>query len=217
MKGLIRNDFYNVEGSMKLTMLAFIIIMIVLGIAGIYFPPNSYLASAVIGGTLGAFGALSGTAMQKDGASKWSRFELTMPISRSDVMKARYISFILYILIGLVMAIISALIFYALTGFIDAERAGYGFTFGISFAFSIPTFMTPLVLIFGTDKNDVLLMISMALGLGLFFVSSVVSSLFLSNFANAELVFRLIYLVFSIVLFAASFMLSTFIYKRKEL
>jgi Mg2+ and Co2+ transporter CorA len=77
--------------------------------------------------------------------------------------------------------------------------------------------MTPLVLIFGTDKNDVLLMISMALGLGLFFVSSVVSSLFLSNFANAELVFRLIYLVFSIVLFAALFMLSTFIYKRKEL
>lgn len=217
MKGLIRNNFYNVEGSLKVTILLGFIAIAAIAVAGLHFPNNDALIAGIIGGMLGAFGALAGTAIQKDGASKWNKFELTMPISRADVIKARYISFVLYILLGIFMAILSAMIFYVVTGAVNTERMGYGFIFGVSFAMSIPTFMTPLILIFGTDKNEVLLMVSIILGLGLFLVSSVVITTFLRDFSNANLVFRLGYLIFSIVLFAVSYFLSVFIYKRKEL
>lgn len=217
MKGLIRNNFYSVEGSLKTTIFTCLIAMLAIVFVGIYLPNNDMLIAGIIGGVLGAFGALAGTAMQKDGASKWNKFELTMPVSRGDVIKARYISFVLYILIGTFMAAFSALLFYLVTGSVNPERMGYAFAFGISFAMSIPTFMMPLILIFGTDKNDVLLMLSIVIGLGLFFVSSAVVTPFLKDFSNVNLVFRLGYTLFSIVLFAASYLLSVSLYKRKEL
>lgn len=217
MKGLIRNNFYNVESSLKLTILIGFIGMIAIPIIGIYFPNNDTLISGFIGGMIGAFGALAGTAIQKDGTSKWNKFELTMPISRTDVIKARYISFVLYILVGIFMAILSVLLFYAVTGSVNLERMGYGFVFGISFAMSLPAFMTPLILIFGKDKNETILMVSAVMGLGLFLGSSAVLTPFLSDFSHSNLVFRLGYYIFSIVLFVISYLFSLFLYKRKEL
>lgn len=217
MRGLIRNNFYTVEGSLKITILIGFVAMIGIVIAGIFFPNNGTLVLSAIGGILGAFGALAGTALQKDGASKWNKFELTMPISRNDVIKARYISFLLYVLIGIFMAILSVLLFYVVTGTVNLERMGYVFVFGIAFAMSIPTFMTPLVLIFGTDKNEALMMVSIVISLGLFFGSSAILTPFLSNFSNANLVFRLGYFIFSILLYFLSYLFSLCLYKRKEL
>lgn len=217
MKGLIRNNFYNVEGSLKVTMLIGFIAMVAVAVVGIYVPNSNALIASIISGMLGAFGALAGTVIQKDGTSKWNKFELTMPISRNDVIKARYISFVLYILIGIFMAILSVLLFYAVTGTVNLERVGYGFIFGIAFAMSIPTFLTPLVLIFGTDKNETLLMVSVAISLGLFFGSSAILTPFFSHFSNPNLVFRLGYLIFAVLLFAVSYLFSIFLYKRKEL
>lgn len=217
MKGLIRNNFYTVEGSLKTTVLIGFIAMISFTIISIFFPNNRNLAPSLIGGILGLFGALACTAIQKDGASKWSKFELTMPISRNDVIKARYISFVLYILIGAFMALLSVLLLYVVTGAVNLERAGYGFAFGSSFAMSIPTFMTPLVLIFGSDKNETLLMVSIVINLVLFFGSSAVLTPFLSDFSNADLVFRSGHFIFSILLYLLSYLFSLCLYKKKEL
>lgn len=217
MKGLIRNNFYTVEGSLKTTVLIGFIAMILFTIISIFFPSSRNLAPSIIGGILGAFGALAGTAIQKDGASKWNKFELTMPISRNDVIKARYISFVLYILIGTFMALLSVLLLYVTVGDLNLERVGYGLIFGGSFAMSIPTFMTPLVLIFGSDKNEILLMVSIVINFVLFFGSSIVLTPFLTDFSNADLVFRLGYFIFSILLYFLSYLFSLCLYKKKEL
>lgn len=217
MKGLIRNNFYNVEGALKITVFIGFIAIIAIVAAGIFFPHSAALAPAAISGILGAFGALAGTAIQKDGASKWNKFELTMPISRKDVIKARYISFLLYILLGILMAILSVLLYDVVTGATNYERVGYGFVFGIAFAMSIPTFMTPLVLIFGIDKNEALLMVSVVISLFMFFGCSAILTPFLSNFSNANLVFRIGYFILSIILYLLSYLFSLFLYKRKEL
>ena len=82
---------------------------------------------------------------------------------------AWYLSSAFYVLIGLVVAIISVLLFYVVSGIVHFERIGYGFAFGIGFALSIPTFMIPLVMIFGTDKTEPLMFVSVIAGLLLFF------------------------------------------------
>lgn len=217
MKGLIRNNFYTVAGSLKITILVSFIAMIAVAIAGIYFPNNDTLIISVIGGILGGIGALSGTAIQKDSVTKWNKFELTMPISRNDVIRARYISFALYILMGVFLAILSVLLFYAVADPVKLESLVSGFSFGLAFAISIPTFMMPFVLIFGTDKNDALLMVSIIISLGLFFGSMVLFAPALKGLPNAMLLPRLGYLVFSILLFFLSYLLSVCLYKKKEL
>lgn len=217
MKGLIRNNFYTVEGSLKITLLLSFVAVILLVIAGKVSGDSGNLISFIIAANLGGYGALAMTVMQKDSESKWNKFELTMPVSRKDVVTARYISCMLYVLIGIIVSVISVFIFQLVTGSVNLERAGYGYAFGIGFALAIPTFMIPLVMVFGTDKTEPLMLVSVIMGLVLFFGSSVIMAPFLKNTANANLLFRSSYVVFSIVLFVVSYLISCWIYKRKEL
>lgn len=217
MKGLIRNNFYTVEGSLKATLLLSFAAAIVLAIVGKVTGDGGNLFSFIIAGNLGGFGSLAMTVMQKDAVSKWDKFELTMPVSRKDVVTARYISCMLYVLIGVIVSIISVLVFYLVTGSVDLERVGYGYAFGIGFALAIPTFMIPLVMIFGTDKTEPLMLVSVVAGLLLFFGSSKIMTPFLKDVTNANLIFRLSYMAFSVMLFLVSYLLSCWIYKKKEL
>ncbi len=59
MKGLIRNNFYTVEGSLKSTLLISLIAAVVLAIAAMYNSGSSFLLSGIIGGNWGGFGALA--------------------------------------------------------------------------------------------------------------------------------------------------------------
>lgn len=217
MKGLIRNNFYTVEGSLKAALLLSFAAAIALAIVGKVTGDSGNLFSMIISGNLGGFGALAMSVMQKDAASKWNKFELTMPVSRKDVVTARYISCMLYVLIGIVMALINVLVFYLATGAVNPERMGYGFVFGWGFALSMPTFMIPLVMIFGTDKTDSFMIVSIIMGLVLFLGSSAIMTPFLKDVVNANFVFRLSYVVFSVILFVVSYLLSCWIYKKKEL
>lgn len=217
MKGLIRNNFYTVEGSLKLTLLISILAAVVLVVAGKLTRDSGNLFSLIIGGNLGGFGALSATAIQKDAASKWDRFELTMPVSRTDVVTARYLSCMFYIFIGIIMALLNVLVFYLAAGTVNLERMSYGFVFGLGFALSLPTFMIPLTMIFGADKNESLTLVAIFAGLALFVGARVLMTPLLTDAANADFVFRAGYMAFSVVLFGASYLLSCWLYRRKEL
>ncbi len=217
MKGLIRNNFYTVEGSLKSTMLISLAAAVVLAIAAMYNSDSGFLLSGIIGGNLGGFGALAMTAIQKDASSKWNKFELTMPVRRRDVITARYVSCMLYVLIGIIMALVSALLFHLASGTLNLERMSYGFVFGWGFALSMPTFVIPLVLILGTDKTEPIIVVSVIAGLVLFFGYSVVFSPFFSNLEHSDFLFRSSYMIFCTVLFVLSYLLSCRIYQKKEL
>lgn len=217
MKGLIRNNFYTVEGSLKATLLLSLAAGIVLAIVGKVAGDSGSLTSLIIAANLGGYGSLVVTVMQKDAASKWNKFELTMPVNRNDVVTARYISCLLYVLIGIAAAILSILLFYLATGSLNLERASYGFAFGFGFAMSMPTFMIPLSIIFGTDKTEPFMLVAVVMGLALFFGSNAVMAPFLKDAAHADLLFRLSYVVFSLLLFVVSYLISCWAYLKKEL
>ncbi len=217
MKGLIRNNFYTVEGSLKSTLLLSLMAAVVLAIVTRFTSDNGPLLSGIIGGNMGGFGALTMTIIQKDAASKWNKFELTMPVRRKDVITARYISSMLYVLIGVGMALVNILLFHLTTGALNLERISYGFIFGWGFALSMPTFMIPLVLILGTDKIEPIMVVSVIAGLALLFGYSAVLSPFFRSMEHYNFFFRLSYVVFCTLLFLLSYLLSCRVYKKKEL
>ena len=217
MKGLIRNNFYTVEGSLKATLLFSLIAAIVLPIVTRGTSDSGNLFAMIISGILGSFGALTMTTIQKDAASKWNKFELTMPVRRKNVITARYIACMLYVLLGICMALVCVLAFYLATGALSLERMSNGFVFGWGFALSMPTFMIPLVLILGTDKTEPIMVISIVAGLASFFGYTAVSYPIFRNLEYTNFLFRLNYVVFSTVLFILSYLLSCWIYKNKDL
>lgn len=217
MKGLIRNNFYKVEGSLKSTLLISAACALVLLLVGKTAESSNYLLGFTIAGILGGYGSLTVTAIQQDAASKWDKFELTLPVRRKDVVTARYISSLLYILIGFFISILSILPFYIVTGSIDLERVGFGLTFGLGFALAISTFMIPLVMLFGTDKVESMMLVSVIAGLLLLYGYNMIVTLLFKDASLITFVFRIGYIALSLLLFFLSYLISCGIYKKKEL
>ena len=217
MKGLIRNNFYSVCSALKWTIAFCIVVNIAIIIGAERFTNSEGLLTILILGEIGAFTSLTGTALEKDNASNWSKYERTLPVKMSDITMARYISFLIFSGIGILLATVTVVLFSAiLTQPINLERVGYGYSFGIVFSLLVPAFLYPLVLKFGADKVNLMLIISVSITLFLFNGGSSILTPYLINLNNANMIYRIGFMVISVLMFIASYFISLAIYKRKE-
>lgn len=218
MKGLIRNNFYSMEDSLKLTSAINIMMAIGASVLGIF---NSFARSwiaIVILLQMGSYAVQVASTLQKDVSSQWNKFEITMPVRRKDVVKAKYICFILNGVLGIAAALLTVIISQLLQIDINVEKVFLGITFGIVITFALPALMYPLLLIFGVDKTEMVLSISVILISILFVGSSVIFNYIMPDLSvYSNLVFRCSIIVISIILFIISYMFSVISYKKKEL
>ncbi|MGL4372737.1 MAG: ABC-2 transporter permease [Turicibacter sp.] len=217
MKGLIRNNFYSVESTLKWTIAFCILVNIVVVIGLIQFKNIDGFLSIFMLLQIGGFVGLTGTALEKDNTSKWSKYERTLPVKISDVVMARYISFLIFSGIGILLASVTVLLFSIFSNqLMDFERVGYGYTFGIVFALLVPALNYPLVLKFGADKLNMLLLISVLIVAFLFNGASAILTPYLSDLNNANMIYRIACIVISVGVYIMSYFISVYIYKRKE-
>lgn len=218
MKGLIRNNFYSMEDSLKLTSAINIMMAIGVSVLGIF---NSFARSwiaIVILLQMGSYAVQVASTLQRDVSSQWNKFEITMPVRRKDVVKAKYICFILNGVLGIAAALLTVIISQLLQIDINIEKVFLGITFGIVITFALPALMYPLLLIFGVDKTEMVLSISVILISILFVGSSVIFNYIMPDLSvYSNLVFRCSIIVISIILFIISYMFSVISYKKKEL
>ncbi|MEG2338868.1 MAG: ABC-2 transporter permease, partial [Clostridium sp.] len=161
MKGLIINNFYSVGSTLKWTIGISVFINIAVMVGAVVYPTMIDILPALMLAQIGAFVGLIGTALQKDSTSKWSKFERTLPVRVCDIIKARYISFLIFSAIGVGLATITVVVMSIVSmESMNFERVGYGYGFGITFALLVPAIMYPLILRFGADKSEILLMVS---------------------------------------------------------
>lgn len=217
MKGLIRNNFYSVGSVLKWTIAFCIVINVVVIIGAVRFSSNDSFLPMLMLGQIGAFVGLTGTALQKDNTSKWSKYERTLPVKICNVVMARYISFLIFSIIGILLATITVLLFSVISAQpVNFERVGYGYSFGITFALLVPALLYPLVLKFGADKSEIMLMISVVITISLFVGGSVILTPYLNHLDNANMIYRITWIVMSVVMFISSYFISLALYKRKE-
>ncbi len=218
MKGLIRNNFYMVLGSIiPLSILGLILIVSLVITGFINYDIGPYLPMA-IGGLVGGFGALVGTMAQKDTNSKWNRFELTLPVKRSDIMKSKYISSTLFICLGIMLSTSLAIIYYILFGGELIDRMIFTLNFSICFSLGLSAFFIPLITQFGTEKNELLLLISVALSLLLYFLFNMSFFKFMPvEMYGNTFIYTIILVITNIILLIMSYHLSTYIYSKKDI
>lgn len=217
MKGLLRNNFYSVGSALKWTIVFCIVVNFAVIIGSGRITINDTILTILIVGQTISFTGLAGTALEKDNTSNWSKYERTLPVKVRDITMARYISFIIFSIIGILFATLTVV---SLSVFspqpLNLERVGYGYGFGITYSLLVPAFLYPLVLKFGGDKVNTILLISTVITLVLFNSSSTILRPYLINLNNADMIYRIGWIVISMVMFISSYFISLSIYKRKE-
>jgi hypothetical protein len=212
MKGLILDGFYkNISNMIIMASFTLIFSLIILISGYETLLPLFYMIAIV------ALSAASVSSMRKDGEVKWDRFALTLPVRRNVIVKCKYISYLLWILAGIVTVAIVTAVAVSIHGniyFVYGMRDVFNlYSLGIGIALLTGAFFFPFAYLLGADKSEVLLVISVitAIGLAIFFVWLLNISERLSIYARQGLFVLIVALIYGI-----SFLITLGIYQRKE-
>jgi Kef-type K+ transport system membrane component KefB len=158
-----------------------------------------------------------GTSLQIDEASKWSRIEITLPIKRKTIINAKYLSFIMLILMGTAISLFTPVLFYLR----DLDTTSYlnlssGYTMGLSLSISTISILYPVILRFGVEKSEMMIFVSSGLSVVIRIVVWVLLRMIWDNvnFNGSEV--GIASLIVAVVMFVASYLLSVQIHRNKE-
>lgn len=214
MKGLLRNNFYSMGTNLQLSfVISFVLIFIPLVLG------EENIVPMVLSMQSFMFIANIGTALNTDITTKWSNFEITLPIKRKDIIKARYTSFLMLIMCGVFMSAVTSFLTAIVFETFTIDALIFGFAFGVSLSLLTSSFMYPIMLKFGTEKNEIIIFICAGIATALFLIVLKITAPFVSdNFImNGKSLIGIIFTLVSIGVFILSYFVSLTMYKRKEL
>lgn len=98
MKGLVLKDVYNVLNNGK----GLLMMMLILALAIV---PTQGFIGFIVAGTI-VCSMMSTTSFAIDHNSKWEQFAIALPIDRKDIVKGKFVTLLLFTLIGLTLSIV---------------------------------------------------------------------------------------------------------------
>ncbi len=213
MRGLLRNNVYSMGQNFQISILISLTLMIIP-----FFMGEEALRS-IMSMQILMFIVNIGSSLATDVNSRWDRFEITLPLKRSDIIKARYFLFLALIGVGLVVGLVTLFIFTIVREPVSANVVFASFAYGISLSIMTSSLMYPTMLIFGTDKNELIIVVCALVSVTVnLTIAALVSPMTNDNLMVGEKIFpNAVNLVVSLVVFLISFLLSVSIYKKKEL
>lgn len=151
MKGLLQKDIYNLlqQGkSMLYVFFSFTIVFIPQGKTNFFVPMWVMVCTMLVI-----------TAMSLDSAAKWNIYALTMPVTRKELVKSKYILAVLLALFGVISSGFVLGISYLILKNVEWKEAVIllGIVLGIGFLYL--SFILPLLFKFGVEKARIFLML----------------------------------------------------------
>lgn len=211
MKGLIRNNFYSMENNIKIS---FIVALFLAAVS--FFVKQDAFIQMIIAMQLFIFIVNVGTSLHADAVSKWNKFELTLPVKYSDVIKAKYISFAILILLGILMGGITAIYACITSGFSNVQSVFYGYEFGLTLSAVTAGIMYPLMLKMGTEKNEMIMILSAIAAVGLPVLLSAILTPLTGEMNMKHPLVGTVSAIVAWMIFVGSYFVSVKIYRHKE-
>ena len=112
MKGLLLDNFYKTIHDMKILL----VLLALLGGCIILFTDGQLPVQAFIFITFLSISVLALTSIRRDSVTRWNRYERTMPIKQKTIVLSKYISYILWVLVATVIAVIFTHMLVAVKG-----------------------------------------------------------------------------------------------------
>lgn len=211
MKGLIRNNFYSMESNMKMAfVIAALLTLTPLLVKNPVFLPM------IIAIQIFVFVANTGTSLHADETAKWNKYEITLPIKRSTVIGAKYVTFAILIFCGLLMSVIT----FAFAGVselvLNMNTIIWGYEYGVILAMTTTALMYPMMLKFGTEKSELIMLVSVGMVVGMMLFVAMILSGATNGMNLRHPLVGAVSVVVSVLLFIGSYFVSLWIQSKKE-
>lgn len=217
LKGLIIKDLRNIK-SYKSTILFFLVLSCITS-----FLQDNTISFISVFITI-CFGMMATASFSYDHLANADRYLLTLPVTRKDMVKARYLYIILMTVLGALIGSALSIIFqFVKTGdmgkILDYLSVSLGSVFGIMI---LQMFQVPILYKFGAEKGRLIQMVMIILVM--FTVSGVtaflikISPFSLQNFENMLKQYGLALIgIVVIILYFVSYKISIRIFEKKEI
>lgn len=211
MKGLIRNNFYSMESNMKMAF----VIAVLLALTPLLVK-NPVFLPMIIAIQIFVFVANTGTSLHADETAKWNKYEITLPIKRSTVIGAKYVTFAILIFCGLLMSVIT----FAFAGVselvLNMNTIIWGYEYGVILAMTTTALMYPMMLKFGTEKSELIMLVSVGMVVGMMLFVAMILSGVTNGMNMRHPLVGAVSVVVSVLLFIGSYFVSLWIQSKKE-
>lgn len=154
--------------------------------------------------------------LKTDALSGWNTFEVTLPVTRRQIVGSKYALFIFFVLASIVLigtVFLLAHVFYYPV--IDATFFNFGLR-GFGIVCCLAAFTYPLTFKLGTEKSDSIMIGSIGCTFALFFGLLVILPMLVETTSHFDEIFSIVFSGLAIVLFVLSYIVSVVIYNRKE-
>lgn len=208
MKGVLVKDLYIARSNILVT----IVSLMVLGF-GLSFllETSALLVLAPVVSTTAVF-----ISITSDGASKWNKNIITMPISRSQIIGEKFLFYILLALLGMLTALIPCGVL-ACFG-VDVTLCSlclYG-SIGISATLLAGGISLPCAYLFDPEKSQIVFMMSFMASTGIIAGLVILTNLVFPVKENILLAFNLV-LVISVIWFFISYRIAAKVYQKRDI
>lgn len=211
MKGLIVKDFTYIKNYWKTYLLA--IILGIIPTALINYDPNFMLIISML-----IIFIISINTFSFDKENNWNKYALTMPVSRRDIVRAKYMLNIIGLLLGSILGFLLSLIgnfFYK----IDLDFNNFINILIISMAFFLILSAIDLPTLFkwGTNKGKIVLMIVLFTLIAIIFQIIEKAYNYILNISSIDIIkLNLLIILISILIYFISYKISLYIMSKKE-
>lgn len=211
MKGLIVKDFTYIKNYWKTYLLA--IILGIIPTALINYDPNFMLIISML-----IIFIISINTFSFDKENNWNKYALTMPVSRRDIVRAKYRLNIIGLLLGSILGFLLTLIgnfFYK----IDLDFNSFINILIISMAFFLILSAIDLPTLFkwGTNKGKIVLMIVLFTLIAIIFQIIEKAYNYILNISSIDTIkLNLLIILISILIYFISYKISLYIMSKKE-
>lgn len=208
MYGLIKKDLLMIKQNLKILMLVFIVFfsMTMINESDMMFilPFMAVMVSI--------------STFSYDNFNKWDAYAITLPNGRKNVVRAKYISTLIFVLISFTIAIISLFIINKCGINIDFDSSIaelIGCLFGILFIMII---MFPIMYKFGVEKGRIALFIITfgITGLAVLVLNNIHMSIPSNIIAFLNNYYKILIPIITCLLIFISYKISEIVYSKKE-
>lgn len=208
MRGLLLSNLYSIERSVKGYTLLSIVVMTILLMTNnatalkiSLFLPIVWIATTAL------------ETLKHDGESGWNKYEIMLPVKRAHIIKSKYFTFLLLVILGVVVTTLTMLVISFL-GFFHFTFTSFNYIGrGVAMALCAGALAYPLTYILGTKKSDTVILSSIGFSIGMWLL---LGSLFSLSGQNSDEIFAVIHVVVSVLFFTLSYFICRVIYSRKE-
>lgn len=212
MLGLLYRDLINLKPSIKTTVISIVLLTVVFVIMEFGMAVAILLPMELAFISIGTF--------QWDAALSWRKAAGILPVRKEDIVLTKYIVFTIMMIAGMLLGLVFGYVYMTLTDFALSNQhftllkaAALGVTLPLSFA----TLFFPCAFYFKGEKLDMAMISCVTIMFVIIAAGALLIKYTTIDFQYSDLTgFIYASTVVSIVLFLASYFVSVWIFKKKE-